>query len=199
MPAVPRRAGERLRVRCRPFLAAPGSGLGGRLAPGPAPGAGVSASIGCHHAGCVLAGHRPRGAALRHPLRRRGAGGGRGGAGAARPALPGGPRVVAGGDRRRAGAWGLDAVWPVERIVRDNVEFRTFPDFKDLYAPFDDLLFFGDNGGGDHFGFVPGDPSRGVVVWDHETDERRTVADGLADYLTRVLPSGGDEWYHPSA
>ncbi|PRY32989.1 SMI1/KNR4 family protein [Pseudosporangium ferrugineum] len=97
------------------------------------------------------------------------------------------------------GAWGLDAVWPVERIVRDNVEFRTFPDFKDLYAPFDDLLFFGDNGGGDHFGFVPGDPSRGVVVWDHETDERRTVADGLADYLTRVLPSGGDEWYHPSA
>src|SRR3712207_4904002 len=47
------------------------------------------------------------------------------------------------------GEYGLDVVWPVERIVRDN-------------APFGALLFFGDNGGGDQFAFVPGDPSRGV-------------------------------------
>ncbi|MEV8503846.1 SMI1/KNR4 family protein [Actinoplanes sp. NPDC051475] len=92
----------------------------------------------------------------------------------------------------------LDVIWPVERIVRDNLEFRTVADFRELYAPFDGLLFFGDNGGGDQFALVPGDPVRGVVVWDHETDERRTVADGLADYLTRILVADGDEWYAPT-
>src|SRR5438105_4825901 len=51
------------------------------------------------------------------------------------------------------GGSGLDVVWPVHRIVRDNLEFRTFPDFKELYAPFDGLLFFGDNGGVDQFAF----------------------------------------------
>jgi hypothetical protein len=53
------------------------------------------------------------------------------------------------------------------------------------------LLFFGDHGGGDQFAFA-GDR---VVVWEHETDARREVADGLRDYLTRSLTSGGEGWY----
>ncbi|MGA5298551.1 SMI1/KNR4 family protein [Nucisporomicrobium flavum] len=96
------------------------------------------------------------------------------------------------------GESGLDVVWPVERIVRDNLEFRTFPDFKDLYAPFDDLLFFGDNGGGDQFAYRAGDPAGAVLVWEHETDERRPVATNLADYLTRILIAEGDTWYDGS-
>jgi hypothetical protein len=81
---------------------------------------------------------------------------------------------------------GLDAIWPVERIVRDNV-------------PAGDLLYFGDNGGGDRFAYRPGDPSGAILVCDHETGERRPVATNLADYLTRVLTAEGDEWYDAPA
>ena len=97
------------------------------------------------------------------------------------------------------GDYGLDAIWPVERIVRDNLDFRAYADFKELYAPFDDLLFFGDNGGGDQFAYRPGDPAGAILVWDHETDERRPVATNLADYLTRILTADGDEWYDAPA
>jgi cell wall assembly regulator SMI1 len=92
--------------------------------------------------------------------------------------------------------FGLAAVWPAERIGNDNIEFRTFPDFADLYQPFDGLMFFGDNGGGDQFAFHPDKPEAGVFVWEHETDERRKVADDLADYLRRrLVAEGGDDWY----
>ncbi|MEV4640672.1 SMI1/KNR4 family protein [Actinoplanes sp. NPDC049548] len=72
---------------------------------------------------------------------------------------------------------GVDVVWPVHRIVRDDLESGG-------------LLFFGGNGEGDRFAFDPGDPARGVVVRDHKTGELRTVADGLADYLIRILAAG---------
>jgi hypothetical protein len=48
----------------------------------------------------------------------------------------------------------VDVVWEVERIVGVNLEFRSRADFAGLYAPFDGLLFFGDNGGGDQFAFA---------------------------------------------
>ncbi|MFF9813532.1 SMI1/KNR4 family protein [Streptomyces sp. NPDC014006] len=44
-----------------------------------------------------------------------------------------------------------DAVWSLERIVRDNLRFRRERSFVELYMPFDPFLFFGDNGGGDQF------------------------------------------------
>src|SRR5690606_32408843 len=50
-----------------------------------------------------------------------------------------------------SGRFGLGLVWPIERIVSDNVLFRTNPDFVDLYMPFDPLLFFADAGNGDQF------------------------------------------------
>ncbi|MFV2171585.1 SMI1/KNR4 family protein [Actinomadura sp. LOL_016] len=92
------------------------------------------------------------------------------------------------------GPYGLDVVWSLEQVVEQNAEFRTDASFAELYMPFDPLLFFGDNGGGDQFAFVRTPPADGVVVWDHETDARFPVAPDLRSYLERAMPDGGD-WY----
>ncbi|WP_405506961.1 SMI1/KNR4 family protein [Streptomyces purpurascens] len=93
------------------------------------------------------------------------------------------------------GPYGEDVVWPAERILNDNVAFRTSPELRSLYRPFDPLLFFGDNGGGDQFALVRAPEGDGVHVWDHETDERSLVAADLATYLREALGSGGEDWY----
>nr|WP_280703686.1 hypothetical protein [Kitasatospora sp. GP82] len=48
----------------------------------------------------------------------------------------------------------MDTVWAIEQIVEQNLYFRSDGSFARLYMPFDALLFFGDNGGGDQFAFV---------------------------------------------
>ena len=81
------------------------------------------------------------------------------------------------------GEYGLGLIWPVRRIVGDNVMFRSNPDFASLYMPFDALLFFADGGNGDQFAF-PCSPRRDeVFVWNHEDDSRRWVAGSLDQYL----------------
>jgi hypothetical protein len=91
--------------------------------------------------------------------------------------------------RETNGAFGqhsLRIVWPIERIVRDNLDFRSSLEFRNLYMPFDPLLFFGDGGNGDQFAFVI---LNGVVrnpdvfVWNHEDDSRTWVAPDLERYL----------------
>ncbi|MFE2164091.1 SMI1/KNR4 family protein [Streptomyces sp. NPDC059447] len=89
----------------------------------------------------------------------------------------------------------VDTVWPVEQIVEQNLFFRSDASFAQLYMPFDALLFFGDNGGGDQFAFVQTPRRPDIFVWEHETDSRRWVAGGLRDYLGRSLAEGGDDWY----
>ena len=93
------------------------------------------------------------------------------------------------------GHYGVDTVWPLERIVEDNLRFRSDATFATLYMPFAPLLFFGDNGGGDQFAFVRTPPRADVFVWEHEDDSRRWVARDLRDYLGRSLATGGDDWY----
>jgi hypothetical protein len=94
------------------------------------------------------------------------------------------------------GPYGLDTVWPLERIVVDNLRFWSDPTFADLYMPFEPLLFFGDNGGGDQFAFVRVPADRpDVFVWEHENDSRRWVARDLRDYIDRSLTAEGDDWY----
>ncbi|MEW1912779.1 SMI1/KNR4 family protein [Kitasatospora sp. NPDC085895] len=92
------------------------------------------------------------------------------------------------------GRSGDDVVRSAERIARDNAEFRAAADFAALYMPFEPLMFFGDNGGGDQFAFVRTPPRTEVLVWDHETDSRSLVCYGLAHYLGRALRETGD-WY----
>lgn len=94
------------------------------------------------------------------------------------------------------GPYGVDTVWPLERIVEDNLRFRTDGSFAALYMPFDALLFFGDNGGGDQFAFVRTPERPDIFVWQHEDDSRRWVARDLRDYLARSLADkGGNDWY----
>ncbi len=93
------------------------------------------------------------------------------------------------------GHTGTDTVWPLDRIVEQNLLFRSDESLARLYMPFDAFLFFGDNGGGDQFAFVQRPERPDIFVWEHESDSRRWVAGGLRDYLGRALRTGGDDWY----
>ncbi|MFB6579458.1 SMI1/KNR4 family protein [Streptomyces sp. NPDC056402] len=89
---------------------------------------------------------------------------------------------------------GTDVVWSAAQIARSNEEFRTREDLRSLYMPFDGLLFFGDNGGGDQFA-LPISPARpDVFVWDHENDSRTWVASSMEEHLRKSLPPWRD-WY----
>ncbi|MFF9114122.1 glycosyltransferase [Streptomyces massasporeus] len=93
------------------------------------------------------------------------------------------------------GPYGEGIVWPAEQILENNRTFRTDPEIRLLYRPFDSLLFIGDNGGGDQFALLWAFERASVHVWDHETDERGAVAPDLAGYVRRALGSGGEDWY----
>ncbi|GAA3270928.1 SMI1/KNR4 family protein [Streptomyces lavendulae] len=95
------------------------------------------------------------------------------------------------------GQTSVDTVWAIDQIVEQNRVFWSDPSFAQLYMPFDALLFFGDNGGGDHFAFVQRPQRPDIFVWEHETDSRRWVAGDLRDYLGRSLREGGDGWHQP--
>jgi SMI1-KNR4 cell-wall len=84
------------------------------------------------------------------------------------------------------GEYGLGLLWTIEEIIIRNKEFRSNPDFKELYMPFDNLLFFADAGNGDQFGFsiVNGQISRNdIFVWNHENDGRVWVAPNIIKYF----------------
>ena len=92
--------------------------------------------------------------------------------------------------------WGGGLIWSVDRIAKRNLEFRAFADFRTLYMPFDHLLFFGDNGGGDQFAFriLAGKVEpQNVYRWCHENDAREWQAGDLRDYLARAL--GHESFY----
>jgi hypothetical protein len=78
-------------------------------------------------------------------------------------------------------------VWSASDIVSRNREFRTFVDFRELYMPFEHLLFFGDNGGGDQFAFaIHADGQihkREIFRWEHETDARSWFAGHLEQFF----------------
>jgi hypothetical protein len=92
---------------------------------------------------------------------------------------------------------GSGLVWSAREIIEENTGLRADPDLARLYMSFDQLMFVGDNGGGDLFGFVrvPGERPDDVFVWDHETDERSRVSASLRDYLERRAAADGDDWY----
>jgi len=95
-----------------------------------------------------------------------------------------------------ADRYGAGLVWPAAEIVRQNRAFRTNPEFRALYMPFDALLFFGEAGNGDQFFFRILDGAvRGpdVYVWAHETDSRVWAAPSLEALLERRL-AGAAEW-----
>ena len=88
------------------------------------------------------------------------------------------------------GEYGLGLIWPLQKIVTSNTEFRVNRDFRELYMPFDSLLFFGAAGNGDQFAFPiqAGKIRRDdVFVWNHEDDSRTWVAPNLEKFVEWFL------------
>ncbi|ACO30637.1 cell wall assembly protein [Bacillus thuringiensis] len=84
-----------------------------------------------------------------------------------------------------AGEYG-DFIWSVSKIKTENMNMRNIVDFKDLYMPFDCLLFFADGGNGDLFGYsiLNGIVQRDdIYVWNHENDSRTWVAPSLEIFM----------------
>jgi hypothetical protein len=90
--------------------------------------------------------------------------------------------------------YGTELVWSADKILAENKAFRNNEQFRTLYMPFDSLMFFGDNGGGDQFAFVQTPERQDVFAWDHETDSRIWVSPSLDSFLRSALTSGED-WY----
>jgi len=91
--------------------------------------------------------------------------------------------------------YGGGLVWSADRIVNDNLMFRS--SFDGLYMSFESLLFFADAGNGDQFAFAirrgqEGELPSDIYVWDHEDDSRKWYAASLLKYLEWWL--GGE---HP--
>ncbi|QWG34140.1 SMI1/KNR4 family protein [Bacillus mycoides] len=79
-----------------------------------------------------------------------------------------------------------DFIWDASRIKTENMNMRNTVVFKDLYMPFDCLLFFADGGNGDLFGYsiLNGIVQRDdIYVWNHENDSRTWVAPSLKTFM----------------
>ena len=87
--------------------------------------------------------------------------------------------------------YGADVVWSALEILRRNLEMRDAEGFRELYMPFENLLFFGGDGGGDLFAFaVQANGSVGrpdIFRWEHETDARTWFGAGFRDFFGRRL------------
>jgi hypothetical protein len=87
--------------------------------------------------------------------------------------------------------YGSGVIWSAADIQKRNLEFRSLASFRDLYMPFDHLLFFGGDGGGDQFAFaIHADGQihkHDVYRWDHETDARLWFAGRLEQFLEKRL------------
>jgi hypothetical protein len=84
----------------------------------------------------------------------------------------------------------IDAIpiWPTRTIVESNRLFRE--ELADVYMPFDSLLFFGDNGKGDHYAYriVRGEVDEGnVYCWHHQTDSRVWLSFTIEQLLEHEL------------
>ena len=78
-------------------------------------------------------------------------------------------------------------IWPTSVIIKDNLFFRNFEDYRDCYMPLDNLFFFSDAGNGDLFCYTilkNGKIEKSdIYVWNHEDDSRTWVAASLKDFI----------------
>ncbi len=81
-------------------------------------------------------------------------------------------------------------IWPAGEIASTNRAMRTARHYRELYMPFDHLVFFADAGNGDLFAFpiaASRAVGRDVFVWSHEDDSRTWVAPSLVIFLAGWL------------
>jgi hypothetical protein len=83
-------------------------------------------------------------------------------------------------------AEGAATVFDVDEIIARNLDMRRNERFTRNFMPFDALLIFGEEGGGDlcAFPIVDGINDDGAVfVWEHQTDSRISAMVDLEDFL----------------
>lgn len=85
---------------------------------------------------------------------------------------------------------GDSIVFSTKGIFGTNEEMRNDKEFAELFMPFDNLLFFADDIGGNFFGY--GITKCGIVTdmifcWDHDSDNRLSVHWKLKPYLKWYL------------
>ncbi len=77
--------------------------------------------------------------------------------------------------------------------MKDNLFYRNFEDYRDIYMPFDNLLFFSDAGNGDLFCYAilkNGTIEKtDIYVWNHEDDSRTWVAASLKHFIEGWITS----------
>jgi hypothetical protein len=81
-------------------------------------------------------------------------------------------------------------IWPVERILEDNLQFRNGLNYGQIYMPFDHLVFFADAGNGDQFAYAVLDGrvrKSDIFAWNHEDDSRKWVAPSLKIFVEWFL------------
>lgn len=93
------------------------------------------------------------------------------------------------------GEFGEGIIWSASEIKKRNQEFRA-PVFHEIYMPFDHLLLFGEDAGGDQFAFAIHADGQihkdDIYRWEHETDARAWFAGHLEQFIESRL-KGDDE------
>ncbi|MBE9915194.1 SMI1/KNR4 family protein [Paenibacillus donghaensis] len=82
--------------------------------------------------------------------------------------------------------YGCYLIWSISRIIEENSRLRSYEEYKDLYMPFDCLLFVADAGNGDLFAYsiLNGSIQKNdIYVWNHEDDSRTWVAPSLKKFI----------------
>lgn len=83
--------------------------------------------------------------------------------------------------------WNCPLVWPASQIIKENLFYRNFEDYRDIYMPFDNLFFFSDAGNGDLFCYAilknGTSEKTDIYVWNHEDDSRTWVAASLKHFI----------------
>ncbi|EJS68020.1 SMI1/KNR4 family protein [Bacillus cereus] len=80
----------------------------------------------------------------------------------------------------------LPLIWNTDLFQQENYNMRSEQFFKEMYMPFDPLLFIADAGNGDLFGYRI---LNGVIdncdiyTWNHEDDSRTWVAPSLQVFI----------------
>jgi hypothetical protein len=88
---------------------------------------------------------------------------------------------------------GGEPVWPVERIVEENLELGRDGDTPALPEGAEaGLLFFGDTGGDDLFAYRLGEDRPDVYLWVAGSSESRWVASDLRSMLDAWFRESGD-------
>jgi SMI1/KNR4 family protein SUKH-1 len=96
--------------------------------------------------------------------------------------LPGDLRSLLAEANGVTGEYGLGLVWDLQRIGAQNVWIRSDADMRELYLPFEGLVFFADAGNGDQFA-ISQRANHEIYVWNHEDDSRTWVAPAVIKYL----------------